>query len=384
MTKALHTKIIYINQETRQPILFMAMELSDKKWKIAFSDGTRNRERNVEAGQTACLLDEIQLAIEKFGLPDDVKIYACYEAGRDGFWIHRWLLAQDITNYVIDSSSIEQNRKKKKAKTDRLDANKMAKLLIRHIGGNEFAFSVVEVPCETAEDNRRLYRERERMIKERGAHACRVSSLLILHNIRDIPLGKHFNSAVDKALCWDNKPLPPDLLAELKRENKRFELVDEQIKQLEKQQRDREREATQGPLLKIRQLMQLKGIGWQSAWLLVMELFGWRVFKNRKKLAGFVGLTGTPYDSGDSTKEQGISKSGSRRIRKLLVELSWFWLRYQPDSELAQWFERRFAHGGKRMRRVGIVAVARKLLIALWHFVEDGIVPAGAQLKAAK
>jgi transposase len=382
MTKALHTKVIYINHETKQPVLFMAMELSDKKWKLAFSDGVRNRERTVDAGNRGSVLEEIQQAIEKLGLPDDVGIYSCYEAGRDGFWIHRWLTSVDVTNFVIDSSSIEQNRKKRKAKTDRIDAHKMVSLLIRHICGGEFAFSVIVVPSEQAEDNMRLHRERDRLIKERGAHCCRMSSLLVTQNLRDMAPGKHFNEQLDKAVRWDNTALMADLVAELKRENARYEQIDGQIKLLEKQQKQRVTQAAEGPLMKVQSLMRLKGVGWQSAWLLVMEMFGWRKFKNRKKLAGFVGLTGTPYDSGDSTREQGISKAGSKRVRKILVELSWFWLRYQPQSELALWFERRFAHGGKRMRRIGIVAVARKLLISLWRFVEEGTIPQGAMLKS--
>jgi transposase len=135
--------------------------------------------------------------------------------------------------------------------------------------------------------------------------------------------------------------------------------------------------------MKVKAMMMLKGIGWQSAWILVMELFGWRTFKNRRCLGGFAGLTGTPFASGDVNIEQGISKAGNKRVRHLMVELAWMWIRYQPQSDLALWFERRFANGGKRMRRVGIVAVARKLLIALWHFVEEGVIPTGAKLKAA-
>lgn len=383
MTKALHNPVIYINQETNQAVLFMALELSNKKWKIAFSDGNKNRERNIDAGNTNDLMDQIQLTIEKLHLPDDVQIYSCYEAGRDGFWLHRWLVDKDITNYVIDSSSIEQSRKKRKAKTDRIDALKMVKQLSRYCLGDKEAFAVVMVPNNDAEDDMRLHRERQRLVNERGQHSNRIGSLLVRENIRDVPLGKGFDEAISKLCCWDGKPLGEDLQEELRRENVRYQLIDEQIKILEKLQKQRTAEAESGPLLMIKMMMKLKGVGWQSAWILVMEMFGWRTFKNRRQLAGFTGLTGTPFDSGDSSRDQGISKAGNRRVRRLLVELAWMWIRYQPQSKLAQWFERRFAHGGKRMRRVGIVAVARKLVIALWRFVTDGIVPAGAALKSA-
>ena len=242
---------------------------------------------------------------------------------------------------------------------------------------------MVMVPDKDAEDDMRLHRERQRLVNERGQHSNRISSLLVKENIRDIPLGKGFEEEINKLNCWDGEQLGKDLQAELIRENERYQLIEAQIKTLEKLQKQRTAEAESGPLLMIKMMMTLKGVGWQSAWILVMEMFGWRTFKNRRQLAGFTGLTGTPFDSGDSTRDQGISKQGNRRVRRLLVELAWMWIRYQPQSGLAQWFERRFAHGGKRMRRIGIVAVARKLAIALWRFVTDGVVPAGAELKSA-
>lgn len=381
MTKAPYTKVIYINQETNKTVLFLSLELSDKKWKLGFSDGARNRVRNVDAGDQSCVAEEINLARIKLGLDDDAQVYSCYEAGRDGFWIHRWLTDIGVTNYIIDSASIEVSQKKRKAKTDRLDVSKMSRLLVRYVRGEKDAFSVLEVPSGEAEDGRRLHRERGRLVKERGAHCARVSSLLVLHNIRGIALDKDFVDAIDKVRCWDNRPLGDDLKAELKREYERYKCIDDQIKLLEKQQRDRAAIAEEGSLLKVKDLMLLKGVGWQSSWILVMELFGWRTFKNRRHLGSFAGLTGTPFSSGNSNTEQGISKAGNKRVRHLMVELAWMWIRYQPQSDLAQWFDRRFAHGGKRMRRVGIVAVARKLLIALWRYVEDGQVPKGALLK---
>jgi transposase len=383
MTKAPHIKIVYINQEINKAVLFVAFELSNKKWKLGFSDGTRNRVRDVDAGDMDAVVEEIQLARVKLGLEEDAQVHSCYEAGRDGFWIHRWLTDIGVVNYIIDSASIEVSQKKRKAKTDKIDVGKMVRLLVRYVRGEKDAFSILEVPGEEAEDDRRLHRERGRLVIERGSHTSRVSSLLVLHNIRDIPLNKDFGYAIEEALSWDGKPLGKDLMDELRREFVRYKCIDDQIKFLEKQQKDRTAAAEEGALMKVKAMMMLKGIGWQSSWILVMELFGWRTFDNRRSLGSFAGLTGTPFASGDSNIEQGISKAGNKRVRHLMVELAWMWIRYQPQSDLAQWFESRFANGGKRMRRVGIVAVARKLLIALWHFVEDGVIPKGANLKAA-
>lgn len=226
-----------------------------------------------------------------------------------------------------------------------------------------------------------MNRERERLIKERGSHSARIKSLLIAHGVHlkkvtDLPgLLPTVKAAV---IGYD---LPHDLKAELEREYERFELANMQIEKLEQLQIERA-EAKKVPAARnIQHLRSLRGVGWQSSWMLSMEFFNWRQFKNAKQLGACAGLTPTPYDSGDSTREQGISKAGNKRIRKLMVELSWLWLRYQPDSQLSLWFEKRFGSGGKRMRRIGIVALARKLLIALWRYLEHGELPKGATLK---
>jgi transposase len=232
------------------------------------------------------------------------------------------------------------------------------------------------------EDRRRLNRERERLLKERGAHSARIKSLLIAHGIRlekmsDLPrLLPRAKAAVT------GYELPTDLKAELQREYARYALVNTQIKKQEQLQIDRAESEDIPAMRNIQHLRSLKGVGWQSSWILTMEFFNWRDFKNAKQLGACAGLTPTPCDSGDSTREQGISKAGNKRIRKLMVELSWLWLRYQPDSQLSRWFEKRFGGGGKRMRRIGIVALARKLLIALWRYLEHGVLPEGAVLKA--
>jgi len=306
---------------------------------------------------------------------------SCYEAGRDGFWIHRSLTADGIENHVLDSASIEVSWRKKKVKTDRVDVIALLRLLMRYMNGEKEALHAIRIPTVEAEDQRRLNRERDRLIKERGAHSARIKSLLIAHGIRlekmsDLPL--LLPTAKVAVIGYD---LPADLKAELEREFARYELADKQIKKLEKLQIERTEAEGVPATRNIQHLRSLKGVGWQSSWILCMEFFNRREFKNAKQVGACAGLTPTPYDSGDSIREQGISKAGNKRVRKLMVELAWLWVRYQPGSKLTLWFQKRFGSGGKRMRRIGIVALARKLLIALWRYLETGVIPEGAILK---
>jgi transposase len=378
MKTALQTK-----DSVSDDILYMALELSNKKWKLGFSNGEKTRIKTIDAGNWVSLIAEIEQAREKLGCSPGCRVVSCYEAGRDGFWIHRALLEAGVENYVLDSASIEVSRRRKKVKTDRVDVVALLRLLMRYVNGEQEALHAIRVPTVEEEDQRRLNRERDRLIKERGAHSARIKSLLKLHGIS---LGKINDLPgllpAAKALVVEYA-LPADLKRELEREYERYELVDQQIKGLEKLQIQRAEDLDKPAMQQITQLMGLKGVGWQSSWILNMEFFLWRDFRNAKQLGSCAGLTPTPYDSGDSTREQGISKAGNKRIRRLMVELSWLWLRYQPDSALSQWFERRFGQGGKRMRRIGIVALARKLLIALWRYLEHGVLPEGAVLKAA-
>jgi transposase len=304
-------------------------------------------------------------------------VHSCYEAGRDGWWLHRWLIEQGVDNIVVDSSSIEVNRHARRAKTDRLDGDKLLAMLLRH-HRVERVWSVVHEPTPEDEDARRAHRELAQLTHERTLHTNRIGSLLVLHNLRPhVVIGGR-----DWAAWWERhgEQVPPVLRAEIERESARLGLVKQQMKALEAARRQ-EVEAGQHP--QVAQLTQLRAIGSKSAWVLDKELFGWRRFANRRELAGCLGLAPTPYASGDSQIEQGISKAGNKRARALLVELAWSWLRLQPDSALTQWFNRRFAGGGKRMRKVGIVAVARKLAIALWRYLQYGEIPAGATLKPA-
>jgi len=368
---------------TVEKSLYMAFELSGTKWKLAFSDGDRVRHQVIDAGATLELHDGIEAVRRRFGLPSNSPVVSCYEAGRDGFWLHRYLDSCGIVNVVVDSSSIEVNRRKRRAKTDRLDAGSLVRMLMRFCAGERRLWSVVRVPSVEQEDARHLHRELETLRDERTMHRNRMRSLLKLHGIElGNPSRKDFASYIEAIGLWDGTMVPGELRARLIREHERLRHVEEQIRTLEKEQRERIRRADTDSDRRVAQLMSLCGIGITSAWIFEKEFFGWRNFGNRREVGGCAGLTPTPYDSGETRREQGISKAGNWRIRKLIVEIGWYWLRYQPNSELSRWFNERFANGGKRMRRIGIVALARKLLIALWRFRTHGLIPEGARLKA--
>jgi len=358
-------------------VLYVAFELADRKWKLAISDGKRAPSRyTVDAGDTTAVAGCVARAKSRFGLTDPVVIRSCYEAGRDGFWLHRWLLEQGIDNVVVDSASIEVNRRARRAKSDRLDADKLLAMLMRYHGDEPRVWSVVRVPSAQQEDARRLHRELERLTREQTAHRNRVRSLLVLHNLRVKSVGGR-----SWQRWWEAhaERLPEGLGGEIEREVTRLALVQAQIKTLQATQSE---QLANGMQPQVAKLARLRAVGAGSAWLLTAELFGWRRFANRREVAGCVGLTATPFDSGDSHVEQGIAKSGNRRVRRMLVEVAWNWLRYQPHSALSQWFNQRFA-GSPRLRRIGIVAVARRLAIALWRYVEFGLMPPGAELKPA-
>ncbi len=364
------------------PILYMAMELSNKQWRLVFGDGSKRRRVTVEAGYREQLGEAVAKAKEKFGLPGDTRVVSCYEAGRDGFWLHRYLSSIGIQNQVVDSSSIEVNRRLRRAKTDRIDGDKLLTMLMRYCGGERDLWRVVQVPSVEEEDARQLHRELERLKKERTGHRNRIQGLLVAQGIRLKP-GRDFLARLERTSLWDGRALPRDLKGELEREYQRLRVVDEQLCGLEKIQDARLEQAQTVAMRQVLQLRSLCGIGKASAWVFVMEFFGWRRFRNRRQVGALAGLTGTPYDSGDSQRDQGISKSGNRRIRTLIIEIAWSGLRYQPEAKLSLWFKERFGSGGKRMRRIGIVALARRLLIALWQYLEHGLLPPGAKLKPA-
>ncbi len=367
---------------TKVAVLHVALELSDSKWKLAFSDGSKVRMVSIDYGNIGQFREAIDKSKKRFGLSGRVQVVSCYEAGRYGFWLHRCLTSHGIKNLVVDSASIEVNRRKRRAKTDRIDAGQLLRMLMRYQGGEKKVWAVARVPTVEQEDARQLHRELEVLKKERNRSRSRIQGLLMQQGIRiNGPGRRNFLTTLEVLRTWDGQGLPVELKARLVREYERLERVAEQIRTLLRQQAQRVKKADSPALQKIARLMMLRGLGSKSSWVFVNEFFGWRTFDNGKQVGASAGLTPTPYNSGKSRYEQGISKAGNRRIRIMSIEIAWCWLRFQPQSKLSRWFNERFAHGGSRMRRIGIVAVARRLLVALWRYLETGVVPEGACLK---
>jgi transposase len=365
-----------------EAMLFVACELSEKTWKRGFTTGhgQKPRERTVTARHHEHVLDEIAQAKRRLGLPETAPVVSCYEAGREGFWLHRFLQAHGITNHVVDSSAIEVNRRRRRAKSDGLDVRKLLSMLMRYEQGERHVWQVVKVPSVEAEDQRHLHRDLETLKRERASTMTRIEGLLSSQGLRVPSLAK-FPEQLEALRLWDGSPVPPGLRRRVLRVYAHYTFLSEQIAAVEVERRTLLQTSADASIDKIRQLMQLKGIGINGAWLLVMEFFGWRAFKNRREVGALAGFTPTPYQSGESAREQGITKAGNRPVRWMTTELAWSWVRFQPDSALSCWFREGFGGGGKRLRRIGIVAVARKLLIALWRFLETGVLPAGAVLK---
>jgi transposase len=360
----------------------MAFELSDKTWKLGFTTGPgqKPRERNVAARNQERVLEEIASAKRRLGLPETAPVVSCYEAGREGFWLHRFLLAHGMTNHVVDSSAIEVSRRQRRAKSDGLDVRKLLSMLMRYHHGEQKVWQVVKVPSMEAEDQRHLHRDLETLKRERGSTTTRIKGLLSSQGLQVQSLSK-LPEQLDAMRLWDGSPIPLGLRQRVLRVYAHYTFLSEQIAEVEAERRSLLQTSPDASIDKVRQLMMLKGIGINGSWLLVMEFFGWREFKNRREVGGLAGFTPTPYQSGESAREQGITKSGNRHVRWMTTELAWSWLRFQPDSALSIWFRERFGNGGKRLRRIGIVAVARKLLIALWRFLETRVLPEGAVLK---
>jgi transposase len=364
MTAATIRREKYIQSDR---VLYVALELSNRTWKLGMSVGfgQKARERNVPAGDLVRFSEEIHQAKKRFGLPKAAPVYSCYEAGRDGFWLHRFLEAEGLENVVVDPSSIEVSRRKRRAKTDHLDVHGLLKLLMRYWLGEPKVLSVVRVPSVEAEDNRHLHRELQQLKRERTQHINRIKGLLVGVGVRLHLRRRGVLAELEQARLWDGARLPPALHCRLVREQERLELVQRQIHELEAERKESLRECRSEEVEKVRRLMALRGIGANGAWLLGMELFVWRQFQNRRQVGSLAGLTPTPHESGAMKREQGISKAGNRYIRAMMVELAWGWLRFQPESRLSQWYQERFGRGGPRLRRIGIVALARKLLVAV-------------------
>ena len=367
--------------------LLLALDLGNTTWKLGFTTGPAQapRMRTMVARDLAALAAEIDGAKRRFALPPDSPVVSCYEAGRDGFWVHRALTQLGVANFVVDSASIEGNRRGRQPKSDALDTRALLAKLARYAGGERGVWSVVHVPGIADEDRRQLHRELFILTGARTRTINRIKSLLALHGIvlpgRGLP---RTLPAASQRRTWDGSALPPETEARLAREWARLANVRREIRLLiaERRARLRRNDPTDPTLPMVRALLALKGVGEVSAWIYTTEFFAWRQFRNRRQVGGAAGLCSTRRESGDIAREQGISKAGNQFLRALAIELAWSWLRRQPQSALSQWYRRRFAAGGARMRRIGIVALARKLLVALWRYLETGALPEGALRKA--
>ena len=364
-------------------LLCLSFELGEGSWTLSFTSGfgAPVHRRRVPARDRDAVLQQIEAMKERLGLAASCRVVSCYEAGRDGFWLHRFLEAHEIENLVVDSSSIEVSRRSRRAKTDRLDGESLLDLLLRHRAGSQKkVFSVVRVPTVEQEDRRHLHRELRSAKQDRTRVTNRMKGLLANQGLR-LDLKQEIPAQLAALRQWDGSALPAGLQARLAREGERVAFFTALIERLEADRRELLRAGDDPTLGKIRQLNLLRGIGTNSAWLYGMELFGWREFRNRKQVGAIVGLAPTPHASGTQERERGMSKAGNRHVRAMAIEIAWGWLRFQPRSALSQWYQRRFGGGSTRLRKIGIVALARKLLIKLWRYLETGVVPEGAKLK---
>jgi transposase len=367
---------------------FMAIELSKTSWVVGMLTPLSNKIslRSIPCGAVEKLMAIVDQTtnrvIQATGGP--VQVVSCYEAGYDGFWLHRFLAAHRIINHVLDAASLLVNRKARRAKTDRLDAEKLVRVLMAYWRGEPKVCSIVRPPSVEDEDAKRLHRERQFLMKERVQHIGRIKGLLAAQGVYDFrPERKDWRNRLAEIRTGDGRPLPSRLKAEIDRQCQRLALVDTMLKEID-QQRDAAVESKSAPsetVVRIQRLTHLKGIGPQIATVLGTEIF-YREFANRRSLGSYLGLTPSPFKSGGMDRDLGISKAGNPRGRTTMIELAWLWLRYQPGSKLARWFEQRTNGLKGRVRRIAIVAVARKLAIALWRYVETGLIPADAELKA--
>jgi transposase len=363
----------------------IVFELSKSKWKLGVMIAGSEKVScfTISGGDLAALSARLAAARAKAARSGrEVRIVSCYEAGFDGHWLHRWLTDQGVTNYVVDASSIAVDRRARRAKTDRIDLEQIMRTLLAYLRGEPRVCSMIRVPTVEDEDRKRRNREREYLLKERTAHTNRIKGLLHAQGIRDaMPLKPGFIAALDLARTGDGRELSKRLKDEIVREHERLCVLSRQIAAIEAESRAEQRAPAPGAAeAKIVQLAQLKGIGQVGGQGLVNEVF-YRDFDNRRQVGSYIGLTGTPFNSGSRERDQGISKAGNHRARKLAIELAWLWIRHQPDSELSRWFRERVGDTKGRVRRIAIVAVARKLMVALWRYLQTGLVPTGAVLR---
>lgn len=377
------TATTHPTQSTGSQTLFLSLELSKSTWRLTFGigPGVAPRERRMAAGSGAVFVAELAQAKRRFGLPPTAPVRSCYEAGRDGFWVHRWLTQFGVDNVIVDSSSIEVPRRARRAKTDRIDGRKLLAMLLRVAGGERGVWKVVHVPSEAAEDRRHLARALRAVKSDRTRTICRIRSLLATQGVTVAGSLRRFDAGGVRG--WNGEPLLPGLHRRLTRECDHLAVLTQQLRAGEVAQRAAVRRQHDVAAEQARRLRQLNGVGWNAAWLYASEIFSWRAIRNARELGALTGLVAAPFQSGTTHATPGITKAGNRHWRAMTVELAWGWLRYQPTSALTRWYLTRFHPGGPRARRIGIVALARKLLIALWRYVEHGVVPEGAHLKRA-
>ena len=364
----------------KESVLFVAFEVAKRQWKLALSSGfgVTAMVRTVSAGDWAAVEAALAAARRRFALAATVPVVSCYEAGRDGFWIHRALAARGIANRVVDSSSIDVKRRARRMKTDRIDAIKLVQMLVRVWAGEAGVWSDVRVPTVAAEAARHVSRERTALTQERTRVVNQLRSWLATMGAA-LPATRAegwWTTVRD----WAGTALPAALQERLARAEARLRLIAEQIAALETAQRQAVRTAPATSA--VRRLVQLKGIATTGATVLVDEGLIWRDFTNRRQLGGLLGFAPLKYESGETSRDQGVSRAGNDRLQATLVQLAWSWVHWQPHSGLTRWYVARFGTG-KRARKVGIVALARKLFIALWRWATAGILPEGAVVKAA-
>jgi transposase len=366
----------------------LAIELSLKSWVVAMQTPLADKIslHKLKAGNVGKLLELIERVRRRVEakLCGPVEVHSCYEAGYDGFWLHRVLRHNGIENHVIDPASLQVSRRARRAKTDRIDAQRLLRVLSAYLRGDAKEVSVVRVPSPEEEDGRRLTRERERLINERVAHVNRIKGLCAVQGIYDYePMRRDRFKRLEGLQTGDGRPLPPRLKVELVHELQRLELVLRTLVEVEAERDALVAKPEPGDAngTKMQALAKLKGIAAELSSGLVTEVF-YRSFDNRRQVGGYVGLSPSPFCSGGMNRDQGISKAGNPRARKRMIELAWLWLRHQPDSALSIWFRERAGTTKGRLRRILIVAMARKLIVALWRYLSSGIVPTGAILKA--
>lgn len=364
--------------------LYVAFELSAKEWLLTMStgpDGARHRAR-VRPGEGAVVQRALTEAKRRFGLGADAAVRSCYEAGRDGFWPHRFLMTLGVMNVVVDSSSIEVSRRARRAKTDRLDGEKLLRLLLRHWGGERDMWQVVHVPVPAIEDARHGSRGLTALQAERTRYRNRIHSLLALHGVGRLRLDARVPERL-AALCdWAGAPLPPGVQTRILVTWRLLQAVEAERQRARRGERQQVRVPAATPARTVAQrLARVRGVAARSATILADELFT-RGVRNRREVGALTGLVSAPYRSGTIARDQGLARSGLPAVRRVAVEIAWAWVRYQPTSTLAQWYRRRFGTGGAVTRRIGIVALARRVIVALWRYIEHGIVPEGALLKA--